>query len=111
MQTPQGEPLVVLITHDSPQEAERLAEVLVGEKLAACVNVLPGIVSIYRWQGAVQHDSEALMVVKTRRPLLQRLTARVKALHSYDEPEIVALPIVGGSESYLDWLTQVTPTD
>ncbi len=108
MEQPQGEPLVVLITAGTAGDAERLAETLVREKLAACVNVLPGVTSLYRWQGAVQRDSEVLLIVKTRRPLLAQLTARVRALHSYHVPEIVALPIVAGSEPYLHWLAEAT---
>jgi periplasmic divalent cation tolerance protein len=108
MNPPENEPLIVLITAGSVQDAEYLAETLVRERLAACVNVLPGVVSIYRWQGAVQRDSEALMVVKTQRPLLAQLIGRVQALHSYDVPEIVALPIVAGSEPYLRWLKEAT---
>ena len=104
-------PLVVFVTTDSAANAEYLAETLVQEKLAACVNVLPGIVSIYSWKDAVQRDSEVLMLVKTRRPLLEKLIARLQALHSYDVPEIIALPIVAGSESYLRWLTDVTLAD
>lgn len=103
-----SEPLVVLVTAGSVDEAERLAEALVQEKLAACVNVLPGVTSVYRWEGAVQRDTEVLMLVKTQRPLLDRLVAQVQARHSYDVPEIVALPIVAGSQPYLRWLTEVT---
>lgn len=109
MNPPESEYLVVLVTAGSVQDAEYLAETLVRERLAACVNVLPDIVSIYRWQDAVQRDNEALMIVKTRRPLLAQLVARVQTLHSYDVPEIIALPIVAGSEPYLRWLTDVTP--
>jgi periplasmic divalent cation tolerance protein len=109
MNPPESEPLVVLVTAGSVQDAEYLAETLVRERLAACVNVLPDIVSIYRWQGAVQRDNEALMIVKTTRPLLTQLVARVQTLHSYDVPEIIALPIVAGSEPYLRWLADVTP--
>jgi periplasmic divalent cation tolerance protein len=72
--------------------------------LAACVNVIPGITSVYRWQGEVQSDSEWLLVAKSRRDVLADLTRRVQALHSYDVPEVIALPLVGGSEAYLRWL-------
>jgi periplasmic divalent cation tolerance protein len=111
MNQPDSDPLVVLVTTDSAANAEYLAETLVREKLAACVNVLPGIVSIYSWEDGVQHDSEVLMLVKTRRPLVKKLIARLQALHSYDVPEIIALPIVAGSEPYLRWLTDVTLVD
>jgi periplasmic divalent cation tolerance protein len=111
VQLPEGGPLVVLVTAGSVEEAERLAEVLVQEGLAACVNVLPGVTSIYRWEGAVQRDNEVMMVVKTRWPLLDRFVVRLQALHSYDVAEIIALPILAGSESYLGWLMDVTPDE
>lgn len=102
-----SEPLVVLMTAGSQEEAERIAEALVGERLAACVNVVPGVTSIYRWEGKVQHDREWLLVTKSRRDVLGRLVERVQALHSYDVPEIIALPMAGGSEPYLRWLDSV----
>ena len=103
--------MVVLVTAGSVEEAERMAEALVQEGLVACVNVLPGVTSIYRWEGAVQRDNEVMMVIKTRQPLLDRLVARLQALHSYDVPEVIALPIIAGSESYLGWLMGVTSGD
>ncbi len=106
-----GEALVVLVTTDSVGAAEHLAETLVRERLAACVNVLPSITSIYWWDDAVQRDSEVLMLIKTRRPLLAQLVSRLQILHSYDVPEIIALPVVGGSERYLKWLADATPGD
>jgi periplasmic divalent cation tolerance protein len=96
--------VVVLITAGSQEEAERIAQALVSEMLAACVNVIPGITSVYRWQGEVQSDSEWLLVAKSCRDILADLTRRVQALHSYDVPEIIALPLAGGSEAYLRWL-------
>jgi len=102
-----SEPLVVLMTAGSQEEAERIAEALVAEMLAACVNVVPGVTSIYRWEGKVQRDQEWLLVAKSRRDMLDRLVERVQALHSYDVPEIIALPLAGGSEPYLRWLDSV----
>jgi len=99
-----SEPLLVLITAGSEIEAEDIATALVAERLAACVNVVPGIASIYRWQGEVQRDQEWLLVVKSRRDVLDDLVQRVRELHSYDLPETIALPLVGGSAPYLDWL-------
>lgn len=96
--------LVVLITAGSEEEAERIASTLVNELLAACVSVVPGITSVYRWEGEVKRDREWLLVVKTQRDVLNDLVGRVQALHSYDVPEVIALPIVGGSEPYLRWL-------
>jgi len=99
-----SESLVVLITAGSQPEADRVAAALVEEQLAACVNIVPGITSVYRWAGEVKRDQEWLLIVKTRRDVLDSVVHRVQAVHSYDVPEIIALPLVGGSESYLQWL-------
>ena len=99
-----SELIVVLMTAGSQEEASRIADALVSEMLAACVNVVPGITSVYRWQGEVQHDSEWLLIAKSRRDVLDALVQRVQTLHSYELPEIIALPLVGGSEGYLSWL-------
>jgi periplasmic divalent cation tolerance protein len=98
------EHLVALITAGSQEEADRIANTLVSEMLAACVNVLPGVTSVYRWEGEVQRDQEWLLVVKTTREVLDDLVRRVQAIHSYDLPEIIALPVVGGSKGYLRWI-------
>ncbi|MBN1135967.1 MAG: divalent-cation tolerance protein CutA [Anaerolineae bacterium] len=98
------ERLVVLMTAGSREEADRIASALVGEMLAACVNVLPGVTSVYHWEGQVQRDQEWLLVAKSTREVLDDLVRCVQALHSYDLPEIVALPVVGGSEAYLRWI-------
>jgi periplasmic divalent cation tolerance protein len=92
------------MTAGSQQEAGRIAEALVGEGLAACVNVIPGITSVYRWQDEIQRDQEWLLIAKTRRRLLDDLVERVQALHSYEVPEVIALPLDSGSEPYLRWL-------
>ena len=102
--------LVVYITA-SGQDARDLAGALVREKLAACVNRIPGIESTYTWEGQVERDTEDLLVVKTRADLFGRLKERVQALHAYDVPEIIAIPIVDGSESYLEWMTAVLAKD
>ena len=94
---------VVLVTAPVG-EAEALGRALVAERLAACVNVVPGVHSIYRWEGKVQADDEALLVIKTNETQLAALTERVKTLHSYDLPEVLALPAVGGSAEYLGWV-------
>lgn len=97
--------IVVLMTAGSLEEADRIAQALVAEMLAACVNVVPGITSVYRWQGEVQRDQEWLLIAKSCQDVLDALTRRVQALHSYDVPEIIALPVTGGSQAYLRWLT------
>ena len=95
--------LVVYITA-SGENAADLASALVREKLAACVNRIPGVESTYTWDGRVERDTEDLLIVKTRAGLFDRLKERVQALHAYDVPEIIAVPIVEGSESYLEWM-------
>jgi periplasmic divalent cation tolerance protein len=97
---------VVLITTKDRAEGERIAKQLVEEKLAACVNVLPKISSTYRWNGKVKQTSEALLIVKTSNKKLAGLIARVKELHSYEIPEILALPIGRGSREYIKWLEE-----
>ncbi len=99
-----NEGIVVLMTAGSAESAEKIARALVEERLAACVNVVPGIRSIYRWQGSVADDAEWLLVAKTARSCFAALEARVRALHSYEVPEVIAIEIVEGSAPYLDWL-------
>ena len=96
--------VVVLSTAASPDEAERIATALVDERLAACVNLVGPLTSIYRWQGAVERAAEVLLVIKTRRRLVPRLIARLHALHSYEVPEAIVLPVVAGARPYLAWL-------
>ena len=95
--------LVVYITA-SGENATDLASALVREKLAACVNRIPGVESTYTWEGKVERDTEDLLIVKTHAGLFERLKERVQALHAYDVPEIIAVPVVEGSESYLEWM-------
>jgi periplasmic divalent cation tolerance protein len=102
--------VVVLMTAGSSEEAEALGHALVQEMLAACVNVVPGITSIYRWQDKVQRDTEWLLMAKTRHSVLDAFMDRVRVLHSYDVPEILVLPILGGSPDYLRWLEDAVPT-
>ncbi len=100
--------VVVLSTAGSRDEAERIARALVDERLAACVNVIGPITSIYRWKGAVERADEMLLVVKTRRALTARVATRIRALHSYDLPEAIVLPIDGGAADYLAWIASET---
>jgi periplasmic divalent cation tolerance protein len=97
--------IVVLMTATNGEEATRLAQMLVGAHLAACVQILPEIQSIYRWQGRVQRQAEVLLIAKTTKSKLGEIDREVRALHSYETPEIVALPITAGSAPYLSWLT------
>ena len=101
-----AEALVVFITAGSREAASQIAEKLVDEKLAACVNIIPQIESIYRWEGKICRDSEQLLVAKTEQAYYERLEAAVRAIHSYDTPEIIALSITRGSAPYLKWLSE-----
>ncbi len=103
---PDHEYFLVSITTSSPEEAERIAETIVQERLAACVNIVPAIISIYRWRGEVHRDREVLLIAKSRPELFESLAARVKELHSYEVPEIIALPIAAGSKAYLNWIDE-----
>jgi periplasmic divalent cation tolerance protein len=98
--------IVVFMTAANGEEASRLAEMLVGAHLAACVQILTEIESVYRWQGKIERSSEVLLLVKTTRDKFDELEREVRALHSYDTPEIVAVPIVAGSAPYLEWLVK-----
>ena len=104
-----SERAIVLITVGSLEEAEKIAQALVERMLAACVNIVPSITSVYRWQDEVQRDSEALLIVKSRRDVFEHLKRCVKELHSYETPEIIALPIVAGDADYLRWLDSSVP--
>ena len=98
---------VLLTTVPSREEAAKIAKLLVDEKLAACVQLLP-IESFYAWQGKTQNEAEILLLVKTRSALFEPAIARIKAVHSYSVPEIVAMPFTAGFAGYLDWIDQVT---
>jgi periplasmic divalent cation tolerance protein len=103
-----AEALLVLITTGSQEEAEKIARKLVEERLAACVNIVPQVRSLFWWENKVSEEEEVLLIVKTRRSRFGALVLRVKALHSYQVPEIIALPIVEGSLSYLQWIDKST---
>ena len=91
------------------EQATSLARALVGEGLAACVNIVPGVRSIYQWEGRVQEDDEVLCLIKTRPAAFDRARARILALHPYEVPEILAFAVDDGSPAYLDWLRKSTP--
>jgi periplasmic divalent cation tolerance protein len=96
--------IVILSTCANEGEAERIARALLEARLAACVNVVPRIRSFYRWQGAIEAGPECLLVIKSSRPLFDALRTALEQTHSYEVPEVIALPILEGSASYLDWL-------
>jgi periplasmic divalent cation tolerance protein len=96
--------IVVLSTCASADEAARIARGLVEKRLAACVNILPGIRSIYRWKGVLEDEPEVMLVIKSSRALFNQLRIELERMHSYEVPEAIAIPIVEGSEPYLAWL-------
>jgi periplasmic divalent cation tolerance protein len=102
------EVIVVLCACPDEPVAERIARTLVSERLAACVNRLAGVRSVYRWNGAVQDEPETLLLIKSSRERYQELEMRLKALHPYELPEIIALPATIGLDAYLDWIASET---
>ncbi len=98
--------LVVFCSCPDVQSAGLLADTLVEERLAACVTRLPGVTSVYRWEGALQRDAEVLLIIKTTAERLANLSARIESLHPYEVPEVIAIPVTGGSERYLGWVGQ-----
>jgi periplasmic divalent cation tolerance protein len=98
------DPIVVFLTASNGEEATRLADLLIGAHLAACVQILPEMESVYRWQGKIERQSEILLIAKTTAGKFAELEREVRALHSYETPEIIAVPLVAGSTPYLEWL-------
>ena len=96
--------IVILSTCATREEAEKLARVLIEERLAACVNVIPGVRSYYRWKGAIESADECLLVIKSSRELFGSIAAILEGEHSYEVPELLALPVVEGATNYLNWL-------
>lgn len=101
--------IVVYVTSGKISEAKKIARALVEKRLAACVNIIPKITSIYTWKDHIHTDEEALLVIKTRRPRFDALRRCVESLHSYEVPEVIALPIVEGAANYLNWIEQSVP--
>ncbi len=100
--------IVVFITTSSYEEARKIADTLVNRKKAACVNIVPGVNSLFRWKGKIGEAEESLMVVKTRAELFPDVVSLVKSIHSYEVPEVIALPIVEGNPNYLEWVKKET---
>jgi len=96
--------VIVLVTTSSKKEAEKIAQHLLNERLIACANIIGPVSSLFRWAGKMEKAEEYLIIMKSREDLFEKLADAVKALHSYEVPEILVLPIVGGSKAYLDWL-------
>ena len=96
--------IVLLITTNSSEEAHKIAEMLLDQRKVACVNIVPKVSSLFWWQGNLESDQESLLIIKTKAAQLTEIVRSVKELHSYDVPEIIALPIIGGNQDYLDWI-------
>jgi periplasmic divalent cation tolerance protein len=100
--------IVVFVTAGSEKEGEKIAQALLKEKLAACVNIVPGLKSVFRWKGKISTEEEVLLMIKTKDGLFEKLKKRIIELHSYEVPEIIALPILAGFEKYIGWLEKET---
>ena len=96
--------IVVLVTAADAREAQQISRKLLEQRKAACVNIIPEVDSNFRWNGKIDSDSESLLIIKTKASLLPEVTSLVKEIHSYDVPEIIALPIIGGNQDYLEWI-------
>jgi len=99
---------IIYSTTGNIEEARKIAKILVEEKLVACVNIIPKIESIYRWQGKIEEDDECVLLAKTTDKNVDKTIQRIKELHSYDVPDIVAIPITNGFKKYLDWVKDET---
>jgi periplasmic divalent cation tolerance protein len=98
----------VYITTKNKEEARKIGRELVERKLAACVNIIDNINSIYFWEGKIQDETEAVLIIKTKESLAEELIKKVKSMHSYDCPCVISLPIIGGNKEYLDWINKNT---
>ena len=103
-----SKPIVIFITTPNNQEAEAITRILLEEKLVACSNIIPGIQSIFYWKEKLCKEDEVLLILKSFQSLLHKIIKRVKILHSYEVPEIIAMPIVGGDEKYISWMKNST---
>ncbi len=105
---PNSEYIVVFVTTEAGEEAGLISKVLLEQRKAACISIVTGVNSMYRWQGKIESAHESLLVIKTRAALLDEIIRIVKEIHSNDVPEIIAFPIIGGSHDYLDWVGKET---
>jgi periplasmic divalent cation tolerance protein len=96
--------IVVFVTASGKKEAQKIADGIVGEKLAACVTIVESVASVYWWQGKIEKSKESLLIIKTKKSLAGKLIKKVKSLHSYTVPEVIALPVIAGNKDYLDWI-------
>jgi periplasmic divalent cation tolerance protein len=100
--------VVILVTVGTREEADVIADVLLEQNKAACVNIIPAVDSHFRWEGKLETGQEALLIIKTQASLVDEVTSLVKTIHSYDVPEVIALPIIGGNPEYLAWIDTET---
>lgn len=100
--------VIILVTVGTHEEAEVIADVLLEQNKAACVNIVPAVDSHFRWEGKLETGQEALLIIKTQASLVEEVTNLVKTVHSYDVPEVIALPIIGGNPEYLAWINAET---
>lgn len=100
----EGPYVVILVTAKDEDEAQRIGQELLDARLIACVNIVKGVRSLFWWQGNIDQASEALLVIKSHKGLLEEIIAKVKSAHSYDVPEVIALPVIGGNPDYLAWI-------
>ena len=105
---PTDEYIMVLTTCNSSEISSLIADTLISDKLAACVNIIKGVESVYQWQGKIEHDNEILLIIKTRQSLFSRIEQSIQKLHNYELPEIIAVPIKIGEKNYLNWIQSAT---
>ena len=105
---PTDDYIMVLTTCNSSETSSLIAETLISNKLAACVNIIKCVESVYQWQGKIEHDKEMLLIIKTRQSLFSRIEQTIQELHSYELPEIIAVPIKTGEKNYLNWIQSAT---
>jgi periplasmic divalent cation tolerance protein len=98
------EKILVLSNCGSEEEARKVAKALVETRVAACVNILPGIQSVYHWKGEIQEDAEWMLLIKSTRALFDNLVVELRKIHSYQVPEVLAIPVIAGDQDYLDWM-------
>jgi periplasmic divalent cation tolerance protein len=100
--------IIILVTASSEEEAKKVAQSLVDKRLAACVNIIKDVQSVFRWKGKILDEKELLLIVKTRKKLYKNVEEEVKNIHSYEVPEVIAFPIISGSKDYLYWIDSET---
>ena len=101
-----GEIVIVFVTVPGLREGRRISKAVLTSRLAACVNVIPGIQSMYQWKGKIVQEKEAMLVLKTTRPRYRKLEQKIKQLHPYEVPEVIAIPMICGSSQYIEWVTK-----